>query len=193
MNNGYGSSSLPALKHVKKKKKKQMDIQINITCKLSDIAYHNDNHLCLQWTDNGLQLTCKLIANYNDIIHKSQYKLTESDENINHDIFDTICISNNSIHDKIISDLKQYQFITIALNPTPPPSPILPMNNKINGNINNKINEKNGEIHRKTSTPPLTNPSLPNLNPPPNSINNIAMKPMKSIEPMESMKRIRNM
>ncbi len=92
MNNGY-NSVLPTLRHVGKKKKKQMDIQIKIhvrymTLHTIMIIIYEIQGSC-HTRVNGLHLTCKLIANYNDIIHTPQYKLAESDENINN-IFDII-------------------------------------------------------------------------------------------------------
>ncbi len=127
----------------------EQDIQINDTCKLYVIEYDNDNHSCIQLTDNKLQLFDKLIANNNIIIRKSQYKLVKSDENINTMIFDSICITTNSTNDKVIKDaiiydLKQHPFITIASKPTYPSSAILLMNinKKINGNVNGGMHSK---------------------------------------------------
>ncbi len=92
-----------------------------ITCKLYDIEYNNNNHhLGLSLTDNELELTDKLIRNYNSIINKPQYKLTESDENINNNNN----MNKKSMNDVIIADSKQYHFITNALNPTSTAPPI---------------------------------------------------------------------
>ncbi len=118
----------------------EMDInRSNTPCKLYDIEYNNNNnHLILELSDNELELTDKLINNYDNILNKSNNKLIESDDIM----FDNICVNNNNMNDKqmndiIIADLKQYHFITNALNPTPTPPPIdyININKKINKDI----------------------------------------------------------
>ncbi len=129
--------------------------------------------------DDELQSINKLIRNYNNIINKSQYKLTES-ENMNN---------------VKIADLKQYHIITNTLIPTPT-QPLPPMTTvNENANRNKKINENingNGAIAKMDRKEYIIN----NL-PPPMSINNTTMKsmdePMTNMEPigaMQSMNKI---
>ncbi len=159
-------------------------------CKLYAIEYYNaNNYLDIELSDSELELTDQLIVNYNNIMNEMK-EIDESDNdnyNYGHGIINKNIYVNNGyndinddmMNDIIINDLKQYHFITNAINPTPTPPPI-------NTNVNiNVINSKKHKIQQPKKPIPPNNynipvpvpvPMLPPLNngnnlPPPISIN----------------------